>query len=143
MEATESYGAVELLKLARHCHGIDKYVSSSVGLSIDEMHCLSALFTDRPPSVKRLSELISVTPTRASQILRSLEQRQFVSRTLDAADRRKEVVDLTESGRRTVDTILQLFSEVGSELLANWRKTLDEQRSGSLPPSRPAKEVLA
>ena len=116
--------AVELLKLTRHCRGIDKYVSSRAALTIDEMHCLSALFSDHPSSVKRLSELINVSSTRASKILKDLELRGFVSRTLDAADRRKENVVLTESGTHVIQEILSLYNEVGSELLSTWRTEL-------------------
>ena len=116
--------AVELLKLTRHCRGIDKYVSSRAALTIDEMHCLSVLFSDHPPSVKRLSELINVSSTRASKILKDLEMRGFVSRTLDTVDRRKENVILTESGAHVIQEILSLYDEVGSELLSTWRTEL-------------------
>jgi DNA-binding MarR family transcriptional regulator len=115
---------VELLRLTRRCRGIDKYVSSSAALSIDEMHCLLALFSERPPSVKRLSELINVSPTRASKILKGLEQRAFVSRMMHAADRRREQVILTEAGTAEAQRILSMFAEVGSELLGSWRKEL-------------------
>ena len=122
MEPTESKFGFELLRLARRCHGIDKYVSSSAGLTVDEMHCLSALYSERPSSVTRLSELANVSPTRASKILRGLEQRGFVSRTLDPTDHRKEHVILTDAGTKAVQRILSLFTEVGSELLGNWRR---------------------
>jgi len=93
-------------------------------LTIDEMHCLGALFSDRPSSVKRLSELINVGSTRASKILKDLETRGYVSRTLDSADRRKELVILTEAGERAVRRITSLYAEIGSELLASWRSEL-------------------
>lgn len=86
------------------------------------MHCLSALFTDRPPTVKRLSELISVSPTQTSKILKSLESESYLSRTMDPADRRKEQVVLTESGTKAVQEILSLFTEVGGQLSGTWQK---------------------
>jgi DNA-binding MarR family transcriptional regulator len=121
---SDSTLGVELLRLTRRCRGIDKYVSSSAGLTIDEMHCLSALLSEKPSSVSRLSELINVSPTRASKILKGLEQRGLVSRMLDAVDRRREQVILTETGRKAALVILSLFAEVGSELLGGWRKEL-------------------
>jgi DNA-binding MarR family transcriptional regulator len=78
----------ELIRLTRRCRSIDKHVSASAGLSIDEMHCLSSLFAESPSSVKTLSDLISVNPTRASKILRDLEERGLLSRTIDVSDRR-------------------------------------------------------
>jgi DNA-binding MarR family transcriptional regulator len=124
VELSESKFALQLLRLTRRCRGIDKYVSSSAGFTVDEMHCLSALFSEHPSSVKRLSELINVSPTRASKILTGLEQRGFVSRTIDSEDHRIEQVILTGAGAKAVQGILSLFTEVGSELLGSWRKEL-------------------
>jgi DNA-binding MarR family transcriptional regulator len=124
VESFESTIGVELLKLTRRCRGIDKYVSSSVGLTVDEMHCLCALCSDHPSSVRRLYELINVSPSRASKILGQLEQEGLVARALDVEDHRKEHVVLTERGAKEVHEVFSLFSEVGSELLGNWRTEL-------------------
>jgi DNA-binding MarR family transcriptional regulator len=88
------------------------------------MHCLSVLFSDHPSSVKRLSELVNVSSTRASKLLKDLEQKGFVSRTLAAEDHRKEQVILTEQGSAAVQSILSFYSEIGSELLTSWRSEL-------------------
>ena len=124
MLSTEPRSGVELLRLTRRCRGIDKYVSVRAELTVDEMHCLSVLYSDHPPSVKRLSELINVSSTRASKILKDLEDREFVTRTLDAIDRRKEQVVLTEKGMGAVEKIVSLYTEIGSELLTSWRSEL-------------------
>ena len=124
MYSTEPRFGVDLLRLTRRCRGIDKYVSSRAELVVDEMHCLSVLYSEHPPSVKRLSELINVSSTRASKILKDLEDRELVSRTLDADDRRKEQVVLTESGEKVVLKIVGLYTEIGSELLTSWRSEL-------------------
>lgn len=122
--ATESRFGVGLLRLSRRCRGIDKYVSSRTRLTIDEMHCLSVLFSEHPSSVKRLSELVNVSSTRASKLLKDLEQKGFVSRTLAAEDHRKEQVILTDQGSAAVQSILSFYSEIGSELLTSWRSEL-------------------
>ena len=124
MEATGPRFGAELLRLTRRCRGIDKYVSSRAQLTIDELHCLSVLFSERPSSVKRLSELINVSSTRASKLLKDLEQRGYVTRTPDAEDHRRELVVLTEPGANTVHRILTLYAEIGSELLTSWRHEL-------------------
>jgi DNA-binding MarR family transcriptional regulator len=124
VELPDSKLAVELLRLTRRCRGIDKYVSSSAGLTIDEMHCLCALFADHPSSVTRLCELINVPPTRASKLLKGLEKRGFVTRMLQAADRRREEIVLTDSGTRAAQAIFSLFAEIGTELLGSWRKEI-------------------
>ncbi len=111
---------LELIRLTRRCRSIDKHVSASAGLSIDEMHCLSSLFAESPSSVKTLSDLISVNPTRASKILRDLEERGLLSRTIDVSDRRKEHVLLTEEGRRTVEKLLSLYDEIAARVIPKW-----------------------
>lgn len=127
--ATEPRFGVSLLRLSRRCRGIDKYVSSRTRLTIDEMQCLSVLFSEHPSSIKRLSELVNVSSTRASKLLKDLEQKGFVSRTLDAEDHRKEQVILTEKGSAVVQSILSFYSEIGSELLTSWRSELAEDFS--------------
>ena len=88
------------------------------------MHCLSALYSDRPASVRRLYELINVSPSRASKILTHLEKKGLVSRTMDAADHRRGQVTLTDAGERAVEKILSDFTEIGSQVLGTWRKEL-------------------
>jgi DNA-binding MarR family transcriptional regulator len=129
VEETEPKFGAELLRLTRRCRGIDKYISSRAQLTIDELHCLSVLFSEHPSSVKRLSELINVSSTRTSKILKDLERRGYVSRTPDAEDRRKEQVLLTETGSSTVRRILSFYTEVGSELLTSWRHELAQDFS--------------
>ena len=139
VEGTEPRFGAELLRLTRRCRGIDKYVSSRAQLTIDELHCLSVLFSEHPSSVKRLSELINVSTTRASKILKDLEQRGYVSRTPDAEDRRKEQVLLTETGSLTVRRILSFYTEVGSELLTSWQHELAQDFSWLLKTVHQAK----
>ncbi len=93
-------------------------------MTIDEMHCLCVLFCERPSSIKRLYELINVTPSRASKILKHLEHRGFVSRSIDAADHRRGQVVLTGAGTEIVGMILTHFSELGSDFLGSWWKEL-------------------
>ena len=124
VDAAEPTLPLELLRLTRQCRAIDKYVSASAGLPIDEMHSLCALHSDHPASVTRLSELVNVSPTRASKILKSLEQRGLVTRAFDPADHRRERVVLTEKGENTIAGIISLVTEVGSELLGSGHRML-------------------
>ncbi len=117
MEVNGTQFGVELLRLARRCRGFDKHISASVGLSVDEMHCLGVLFSEKPSSVKTLSDMINVSPTRASKILKHLEQKGFVLRTPDLSDHRREQVMLTDRGKEAVQKVLALCNEIGSRLL--------------------------
>lgn len=93
------------------------------------MHFLSALYSEHPPSVKRLSEMVSISPSRTSKILKLLEQKGFVTRSIHPVDHRQEEVRLTEDGRRAVEAILSMFAEVGGALLGSWRKDVSNDFS--------------
>jgi DNA-binding MarR family transcriptional regulator len=127
VDSPDSKLAVELLRLTRRCRGIDKYVSSSAALTIDEMHFLSAIYFEHPPSVKSLTELVAIEPTRASKILKLLEQKGFVVRSIQPMDHRKEKLILTQQGVLVAQQILSMFAEVGSELLGSWRRDLSTE----------------
>jgi DNA-binding MarR family transcriptional regulator len=96
------------------------------------MHCLSALFSEHPSSVTRLTELINVSPSRASKILKHLEERELITRSMDSSDHRRGQVILTAAGVAVVEKILAHFAEIGSELLGNWRRELTEDFSWML-----------
>ena len=114
----------DLLRLTLRCRDIDRHLASMAGLTVDEMHCLNVLHADQPYCVKKLSELLGARATRTSKILKSLERGGFVTRALHPSDRRKELVTLTDRGRQTVEHILHLSGEVGTEL---FQKALAEE----------------
>ena len=111
---------VDLLRLTLRCRDIDKHLSARVGLTIDEVHCLGVIHSENPSCAKQLTELLHVDATRTSKILRSLERRGLVSRTLSVADHRKEQVILTDEGRRIIERILSLYAQLGSRVFDAW-----------------------
>lgn len=118
MEITRSTIGKDLLRLTLRCREIDKRLSVRTTLTIDEMHCLGMIHTEKPSCVKLLSELLEVNATRTSKILWNLEQRGFVSRQMDSTDHRKELVTLTEIGQREAEQVLSLYADVGNKLLS-------------------------
>jgi DNA-binding MarR family transcriptional regulator len=75
-----------------------------------------------------------VSATRASKVLKSLEQRGLVTRALDPADHRREQVFITDKGVQTVQSIFTLFTEAGTELFGGWQKDVSAGLSRSLHP---------
>jgi len=106
----------DLLRLTRECRHIDVHLSTQVGLTVDEMHCLSVIFSEKPACVKELSRLLDINATRTSKLLWNLEQKELVTRSLDASDHRKELISLTEAGVELVKRTLSLYTEIGSRL---------------------------
>ncbi len=92
-------------------------ISQSVGLSVDEMHCLNLLNSENPTCVKNLIEQLGVSSTRTSKILRSLEQRGFVTRAALESDRRMEQIFLTVKGTELRQKCLALSSDFGKRIM--------------------------
>jgi len=133
MEHTNSKVGAELLRLTLACRNADKLAAARVGLTVDEMHFLGALYLDRPTCVRELSELLRISATRASKILHSLEQRGLVMRALHPSDRRMEQVSLTEEGQRTAENIVACFRDEQGTALRKMTTELTKQFSWVLP----------
>jgi DNA-binding MarR family transcriptional regulator len=114
--------AAELLRLTLLCRRIDRQLATSASLSVDELHCLGVLYLERPNCVKKLNELLGLTATRTSKILRSLEGRGFVIRSLHLVDRRMEQITLTEEGQRAAENVLSISSETVKKLFVSPRE---------------------
>jgi DNA-binding MarR family transcriptional regulator len=106
----------ELLELTLLCRKIDRQLATSTSLSVDELHCLSVLYLERPTCVKKLNELLGLSGTRTSKILRTLERRGYVVRSLHLQDRRMEQVTLTEEGQRVAENVLSVSGETVRKL---------------------------
>lgn len=119
METFRPDVAAEMLRLSLLCRKADRVIAQSVGLSVDEMHCLNLLSSETPTSVKNLIDLVGVSSTRISKILRSLEQHGFVTRTMLESDRRMEQISLTAKGIEVTRKCLALSSEIGSQIIGS------------------------
>jgi DNA-binding MarR family transcriptional regulator len=112
---------------------------------------------------------LGVTPSTLTGHLRALSERGHISRTRDPADGRSYQVDLTASGRRTLEqsragfrrmlrelndslpadpaqvrTVLSTLDETAAQVIERWTSRRDAQLTGvSVPspdPTRPADE---
>jgi DNA-binding MarR family transcriptional regulator len=119
MVRPSSLTGAELLELTLLCRKIDKQLASSTSLSVDELHCLSMLYLERPTCVKKLNELLGLSATRTSKILRTLERRGYVVRSLHLQDRRMEQVTLTEEGQRAAENVLSVSGETVRKLVVS------------------------
>ena len=99
-------------------HHLEKGIASSAGLSVEEFHCLTQLYVHKPGCVKDLSALLDVAPSRTSKLLRVLEDRGFIVRSLGSPDRRKERVELTDIGKAAAQDLVQKLGLQADELSA-------------------------
>lgn len=87
-------------------------VAAVLGLSATETKALSVLERQGPVTHGELARLTGLSPASVTGLLQRLEQRGFVQRHTDPADRRRQVVDLDQP---RVPEVEQLFSDlVGS-----------------------------
>jgi len=108
---------IQLLKMALKCHKIEIDLATLTGLSVNEFHCLLQLYLEEPCCVGKLTEILGIGATSTSKLLRSLDQKGFVSRSPDPIDRRRESVDLTESGIQKVMNGLALAEAISHRIL--------------------------
>jgi DNA-binding MarR family transcriptional regulator len=72
---------------------------------------------ERDRTLTELSELLGVTKQAAIKVVDEMEQRGFVERHPDAADRRAKVIRLTDKARRVRRTALRASTRLEAELV--------------------------
>ena len=114
------------------------------GLTLAQYRTLS-LLADETVSAARVAEWLAVSPTSVTSVVDGLVARGLVERRRDAADRRRQAVSITRSGRKALskaelagDGLLEeiaLASESESEALVEslrtWGDALDAWRTAA------------
>jgi DNA-binding MarR family transcriptional regulator len=73
--------------------------------------------SEQDRTLTELSELLGVTKQAAIKVVDEMEERGYVERRPDPADRRAKVIRLTDKGRRVRRTALRASSRLESELV--------------------------
>lgn len=68
-------------------------------------------------NVAEIADQLSVSRPAVSQILGSLEEKGYITRQIDPADRRRIAVRNTEEGRKALEESEQLYDEATDQLL--------------------------
>lgn len=111
-----------VVRLSALCRRADKLIAHSTGLKAEEVHCLVALYLDAPHCIKSLCQILNLSASRTSRVLRSLEHLGLVVRAVHPSDHRMGTITLTMTGTRTAEHLLEVADEVGRHIL------------GSIPP---------
>lgn len=74
------------------------------GLSPSQTAVLKRLWTEGPSSASALASAEQVRPQSMATILAALRQRGLIEREPDPNDRRRQVVSLTETGRKRAES---------------------------------------
>ena len=98
------------------------------GVSARELGVLLLLADREPESQQQAAQRLGVDRTSMVALLDGLEGRGLVARRPDAADRRRNVVELTDAGRATLEVATRASDAAERELLAD----LDDADAGRL-----------
>lgn len=78
-------------------------------LTLTQVKCLRILSV-QPEQAGELAKKLGMSSTSLTRILERLESREMVQRTVDLHDRRRILVQLTETGRQTVVSLTSWYS---------------------------------
>jgi MarR family transcriptional regulator, lower aerobic nicotinate degradation pathway regulator len=97
------------------------------GLRLGHLAVLGALAEGEAGAQRELSELLRIHPSDMVTLVDDLAQRELISRTTDAADRRRNLIRLTPTGRKLVRQATSQSRRIHRQLLAALSR--DEQDS--------------
>ncbi|MBM2814792.1 MAG: MarR family transcriptional regulator [Ignavibacteria bacterium] len=93
--------------LARACEDKEQYFTKLFGLTNAEFRCMRFLDCECLFSVKELAKIMGLTSGRITQIITSLEKKNYISREIDLNDRRNIKVRLTETAQPFIKQVIE------------------------------------
>jgi len=93
---------------------------------------------DGPLSPGVIAERLIVTAATMTSVVDTLERRGMVERTIDKADRRRQLVSITPAGRDAVDAFLPQIVTLQTELLRDFTENERAQLTSYLDRMREA-----
>ncbi len=112
--------------------------SRGSGLTPSQLSVLGVIARSGRVRLSELSEIEGLNPTMLSRVVGVLEDQGLVRRSVDTADRRAGLVEITAAGRRTHDRLRQ---QRGA-LLASALGGLDPDDVAAIERALPALEAL-
>ena len=91
--------------LQRAVHQFEANLERQYGICLNEGMTLCSLSKAGRLSCGELSDLLGLTPSNMSKVLRSVEEKEFVRRELGTADKRQMYFSLTDRGRQLLASI--------------------------------------
>jgi DNA-binding MarR family transcriptional regulator len=113
-QATQAY--------QRATDGFDDEVGRALALNPSDLRSLDWL-TERPMTAGELAAATGLSGAAMTTLLDRLEQRGYVRRIRDTADRRKVLVELTRDGTRTIGELYGPLAAEGPSLLSRFTDT--------------------
>ena len=129
---------VMLLRLAKLIQ--KRSTEELLGITLRHLMLLSYLRWGAPALQQQLCEYLWLDPNNCVLLLNELEDRGYVERRRDPADRRRHVVDLTDEGRAALERAERAQESLGDTMFAALsdkdRATLRSLLSRALEPAK-------
>jgi DNA-binding MarR family transcriptional regulator len=103
----------------RATDGFDDEVGRRLGLNPTDLRCLDWL-SEGPMSAGELAEATGLSSAATTTLLDRLERKGIVRRERDTGDRRKVIVEMTQSGRELIGDLYGPLAREGSRGLARF-----------------------
>jgi DNA-binding MarR family transcriptional regulator len=118
MEYLNDY-SLFLLSLNRFCYDVGRVISKKFRLTVNERNILIILSYKNIKSVKEISQILSLSKTNTSKVLRSLEKKSLIVRIFNKNDKRYIQILLTEKGKLTANLVAEEINEILKKRLSD------------------------
>ena len=108
-----------LLKRAQvELAGLHEELLAPFGISAGELAILLLIDAREPESQQQVARRLGIDRTTMVALIDALEDKELVARRPDAADRRRNVIELTDTGKKTLRRATRASDQAERRLLA-------------------------
>ncbi len=121
-----------IFRLKASCMVSELDIMTESGLSPAEFNGIAAMEPNQTICGNAVSQRMNLSPSRASRVIDKMVQNGYLSREIDALDRRKCNISLAQKGVAVKKKIQRLKQQCEKQLRANLTDTEIETFSGAL-----------
>jgi len=103
----------------RSMHGHMQTVVEGHAISRTQLELLFTIYHLQPTTAKNLASKLHLTPSAISQLVEELMEQALIRRETDPADRRRQVISLSDEGIAVVKTFEKRRHDVMNKVIAN------------------------
>ena len=104
-------------KLARSCNRKETSFAALFQLTPTELRCLRMFSKKSTVSIKEMIDELEISAGRVTHILTSLENKKYITRRSDQADKRNHLVDITPESRKFINQLTKKHIELHQNIL--------------------------
>ena len=105
------------LDMEKVCRTKETYFCDKINITPVEFKCLRYLLQNSFPQVKELASHMNLTAARVTNLLNSLEKKDYIQRTISHNDRRVIKVQLTNQGTTFANEVQEEYVKFHQEII--------------------------